>query len=244
MKIVDINCDLGEEIGNDALLMPYITSANIACGFHAGTYEKMEETLLLAKKYGVHAGAHPSYYDRANFGRREMDLTPNKIFELITAQLNILSPIARKHDILLHHVKPHGALYNTAAKDPDVARAIAMAVKAFDPSLYLYGLSGSFLIREGKKMGLQTKSETFADRTYQDDGSLTPRSMPGALITDTNKVIAQVLQLINSNSVTTMSGKTIPVVAETICIHGDGEHAVDFAKAIFNALQKENDSAS
>lgn len=243
MRTVDINCDMGEEKGIEALLMPYITSANIACGYHAGTPETMEETLLLTKKYGVHAGAHPSYNDRKNFGRTEMDVTPNKVFELITAPLNTLNRICRKHDIALHHVKPHGALYNTAAKNAGLARAIAMAVKAFNPGLYLYGLSGSFLISEGKKMGLQTFSETFADRTYMDDGSLAPRSLPGALITDTKTAVDQVLQMINSNTVTTISGKRIPVVAETICIHGDGEHALDFVRAINQAIHKQNDPA-
>lgn len=237
MLLCDINCDMGERVGYDETIMPFISSANIACGYHAGDAEMMLQTLLLAKKYGVAAGAHPSFSDRKNFGRIVIDLPVNEIYELVQQQLSILNEIAKKHEIILHHVKPHGALYTMAAKDPAIAKAIAFAVKEFDEKLVLFGLSGSHSITEAQKIGLKTKSEVFADRTYQDDGSLTPRSQANALINDVSIAVQQVQQMVQSNTVTTATGKIIPIVAETICIHGDGEHAVVFAKAIHKVLK-------
>lgn len=237
---VDINCDMGEGIGNDELIMPFITSANIACGYHAGDPETMWQTVELAIKYKVSVGAHPSFLDRNNFGRSEMNLGKQEVYELVTQQLMILKEIVTGFDTKLHHVKPHGALYNMSARDPLLANCIAKAIKDFDASLILFGLSGSYSISEAKAIGLKTKSEVFADRTYQDDGSLTPRSEPGALIDETDKVVKQVLQMIKERTVTTVSGKTIPIIAETICIHGDGEHALEFAKAIHDTLIKNN----
>lgn len=235
---MDINCDMGEGIGNEELIMPFISSANIACGYHAGDVETMQHVIELCYKYHVAIGAHPSFLDRENFGRTETWLPVDDLYELITQQLIILSEVASSVDQKLVHVKPHGALYNMSAKDALMATIVAKAVKDFDSNLVLFGLSGSHSVREAKKAGLKTCSEVFADRTYQDDGTLTPRSAPGALITDTNKVVEQVLQMKNEGTVTTLSGKKIPVVAETVCIHGDGKHAVEFAKAIYNATQK------
>jgi UPF0271 protein len=230
--MIDINCDIGEGIGNDELLMPYITSANIACGYHAGNEETMLQTILLAKKYKVNIGAHPSFLDKENFGRTEMKLSPDEIYELVFTQIKVLQKIAEDNNAKMHHVKPHGALYNMAAKNKDLAKAIATAVKNCDEKLILFGLSNSFLISEAKAIGLKTANEVFADRTYQEDGSLTPRSHPNALILNVDEMLPHVLMMMKQQKVKTVSGKEISIVAETICIHGDGEHAVDFAKAI------------
>jgi UPF0271 protein len=238
MYKIDLNCDLGEGIGNDALIIPYITSASIACGFHAGDVNTMYETIELAVKHGVSIGAHVSYLDNTNFGRTEMNLPEEDVYELVEQQLIILKEIADMFDIKLTHVKPHGALYNQSAKEAALAKTIARAIKDFDQYLVLYGLSGSHSIREAELLGLKTSSEVFADRSYRDDGSLTPRSEPGALIEDAGEAVKQVLQMINEGTVTTISGKTIPIIAQTVCIHGDGLHAVELAKAIHDAIQK------
>lgn len=236
---VDINCDMGEGMaGRDELLMPYIHSANIACGYHAGDSATMWKTVELAVKYNVAIGAHPSFLDRDNFGRTEMNSSPEEIYELISQQLILLHDITTALDTRLQHVKPHGALYNMSARDPAIANTITKAIKDFDPSLTLFGLSGSHSIHEAKALGLKTASEVFADRTYRDDGSLTPRSQPHAVIENVDKAVQQVNQMIKEGTVTTLSGKKIPVVAETICIHGDGKQAVKFAQAIHDALQK------
>lgn len=235
---IDINCDMGEGIGNDELLMPYITSANIACGYHAGDEETMRATILSAKKYGVNIGAHPSFLDKENFGRTEMHCPPQEIYSLITTQLHLFQKIVQECGAVFHHVKPHGALYNMAARDEAMAAAFALAVKDFNSHLIVYGLSNSHLITEARKLQLSVKNEVFADRTYQDDGSLTPRSKPNALIEKEEDAIMQAMQMIKENTVTAVSGKQIPILAETICIHGDGEHAVKFAQTIYQALQQ------
>ena len=235
---VDLNCDMGEGIGNDALIMPYISWANIACGYHAGDVQTMYDTIELAVKHKVSVGAHVSYLDKNNFGRSEMNLEEAEIYELVQQQLIILNEIINLFDAKISHVKPHGALYNQSAKNSALARTIARAVKDYDPQLILFGLSGSHSIREARLIKLQTASEVFADRTYQDDGSLTARSQPDALIEEAGKAVKQVLQMIKEGTVTTVSGKTIPIIAETICIHGDGKHAVEFAKAIHDAMKK------
>ena len=232
----DINCDLGEGIGNDALIIPFITSANIACGYHAGDIDTMHQTIAICLKHNVSIGAHPSFLDRENFGRIEINLPVDDLYELIIQQLIIFSEVADIFDKTINHVKPHGALYNMSAKDAFIANIIAKAVNDFDSNLILYGLSGSHSISVANRMGLKTASEVFADRTYQDDGSLTPRSKHDALIIDADKMIQQVSQMINDGTVTTVSGKSIPIKAETICIHGDGKHAVEFAKAIHKLL--------
>jgi 5-oxoprolinase (ATP-hydrolysing) subunit A len=240
MFSIDINCDMGEETCNDELIMPFISSASIACGYHAGNEKTMKETIELCIEYDVAIGAHPSFPDKLNFGRTEMDLSYAAIYGLVTDQLISIAKIAKAAETSLHHVKPHGALYNMAAKDVVMAGTIARAVHDFDRSLILYGLAGSFSISEAKKIGLKTYSETFADRTYQDDGSLTPRKKDNALIDETGKSVAQVLQMIQEKRVTTLSGLTIPITAETICIHGDGKNAVELAKAIHKTLRENN----
>lgn len=234
---IDINCDTGEGTGNDEALMPFITSANIACGYHAGDEETMRTTILLAKKYGVNIGAHPSFPDRENFGRTERQTTPEEVYRLITEQLLLFKKIADECAAKVYHAKPHGALYNTAARDKSLAKAIAQAVKDFDAGLILFGLSGSCSITEANRIGLKTYNEVFADRTYGNDGSLTPRSKPGALIEDEEAAVKQVLQMMEKKTVTTLSGKKISMQADTVCIHGDGKHAVPFAKRLHEALK-------
>ena len=233
---LDINCDMGEGIGNDDLLLPFISSANIACGFHAGDAATMWQTVESAIKHNVAIGAHISFHDRNNFGRSEMQWNGEEIYELVSQQLIILQEITSSLDTKMQHVKPHGALYNMSARDATLAKIIAKAVKDFDNQLILFGLTGSHSISEAKAVGLQTASEVFADRSYQDDGSLTPRSQPHALIEETYNVIAQVIQLITNGTVTSITGKTVPIIAETICIHGDGKNAVKFAMAIHKRI--------
>lgn len=236
MQYIDINCDMGEGMGNEFLLMPFISSANIACGFHAGDADEMKRVVELCLQYDVAIGAHPSFNDKRNFGRKEMDLPASEIQQLIQDQLYILNKIVVVAGGNLHHLKPHGALYNMAAKDALIAAAIANAVKEFDSSLVYYGLSGSVMIEEGCKAGLRTAHEVFADRTYQPDGSLTPRTVGGALINDAEEAIQQVLQMVHEKKVTSINGEKIFIQATTICIHGDGIHAVEFAKKINHRL--------
>jgi len=234
---VDLNCDMGEGAGNDEQIMPYITSANIACGYHAGDIETMQKTIELCLKHNVAVGAHPSFNDRSNFGRNEMQLSPFELYELIFQQLIIISEVADVFDTRIHHVKPHGALYNMAARDTAMSKAIAEAVKDFDEKLMIYGLSGSELIKQAGAIGLKTANEVFADRTYQDDGSLTPRSHPGSLLENVTDVTEQVINMVKNGTVTTLTGKTILVKTDTICIHGDGVNAVEFAKAIHKVIK-------
>jgi UPF0271 protein len=238
MQLPIINCDLGEGAGHDEALMPLVNWVNIACGYHAGDVMTMQKTVELALKNNVAIGAHPSYLDREKFGRTVIEMDTADVYDLVTQQLLILNETLDAFDVTMHHVKPHGALYNMASKNPLLARTIAMAVKDFDPKLLLVGLSGSHSIREAKAIGLQSVSEVFADRSYENDGSLTPRKNSGALIEDVNQVVNQVLQIINEGTVTSASGKTIPIIAETICIHGDGKKAVVFAEAIQHAINK------
>ena len=240
MLTIDINCDMGEGIGTDEMIMPFISSANIACGYHAGDEHIMKQTIELAVNNKVAIGAHPSFLDKENFGRTEMNLPPEEVYDLIILQLKMIDKIIKRKKTKLHHVKPHGALYNMSAKDPVIANAIANAVKDFDSSFILFGLSGSHSIQEAEKLNLKTASEVFADRTYQDNGTLTPRSQPHALIENVEGSIAQVLQMIKEKKVTSINGKTISIVADTICIHGDGKNAVAFAKAIHQTLKENN----
>jgi UPF0271 protein len=232
---------MGEGIENDEALMPFITSANIACGYHAGDETTMRSTVMMAKKAHVAIGAHPSFLDRENFGRTEIkDITPQQVYDLVIAQLTSIHKIVIECNAHLHHVKPHGALYNMAAKDPALSMAIAHAIYDFDKTHVLFGLSGSYLISEAKAMGIKTASEVFADRTYQDDGNLTPRTKLNALIEDEEQAISQVIQMIKKGTVTATSGKEVPILAETICLHGDGKNAVAFASAINKRLIAEN----
>ena len=240
MYSVDINCDMGEGFENDEALMPYITSANIACGFHAGDADTMKRTITLAMKHEVAICAHPGFPDRENFGRKNMDMTPDEVYDIVLYQVDLLSKIALEEGAKLTHVKPHGALYNMAAEDVLLAKAIARAVRAVDNKLALFGLSGSYLIQEGKNVNLQTENEAFADRTYLDDGTLTPRSGKNALIEDKEVALNQVLQLVTKQTVRSISGKTIRLIADTICLHGDGENALVFAKNIYKGLKAHN----
>jgi 5-oxoprolinase (ATP-hydrolysing) subunit A len=234
---IDVNCDMGEGIGNEDAIMPFISSANIACGFHAGDEDTMRKTIESAIKNNVAIGAHPSFFDKKNFGRTEMNLAGDEIYDLILLQLRTIDKIVKEKDTKLHHVKPHGALYNMSAKNSHIAQAIAQAVKDFDENLILFALSGSISISVAEAMSLKTANEVFADRTYQDDGSLTPRSEPGALIEDDDRLLQQLLQMILEKTVTTVTGKRIAIVADTVCIHGDGKHAVKFAKTINEQLR-------
>jgi UPF0271 protein len=238
MKSIDLNCDLGEGFENDGEIMPFISSANIACGAHAGNHDTMKQTIELAMQHGVKVGAHPGFADKINFGRIELPVTEEEVYALVTEQILSLEKIASDVQCELHHVKPHGALYNMAAKDKSLATAIARATKDVNSNLILYGLSGSFLISEGKSLGLKTASEVFADRTYDDNGNLMPRSQPGALITTDEEAINQVLNLVHEQMVTSVKGNKVAVLAETFCIHGDGEYAVSFAQKIFSTLKQ------
>ncbi|HET9823981.1 MAG TPA: 5-oxoprolinase subunit PxpA [Chitinophagaceae bacterium] len=237
MLRIDINCDMGEGAGKDDAVMPFVSSANIACGYHAGDEHSMRQTIELAIKNNVAIGAHPSFFDRKNFGRTELHLRTDEIYDLVLLQLRTIDKIMSEKRRKLHHVKPHGALYNMSAKNSNIAQAIAQAVKDFDDNLILFGLSGSASIAVANRSGLKTASEVFADRTYQDDGSLTPRSQAGALVEDESKLLEHVFQMVQQKSVTTVSGKTIPIVADTVCIHGDGKHAVQFAEGLNKALR-------
>ena len=240
MLSIDLNCDVGEGCGNDAELLKIVSSANIACGYHAGDVDTMRRTADLAVENGVAIGAHPGYPDRDNFGRVAMDLSGTRVKEIIMDQVSALAEITKAAGGKLVHVKPHGALYNQSARDPDLAGTIAEAVWSFDPKLTLFGLSGSCSILEAERIGLRTASEVFADRTYQTDGSLTPRTAHDALIHDRERASVQVLDMIKYGRVRSVDAIMIQIVAETVCIHGDGENAVDVARSIADALARNN----
>jgi len=233
--LIDVNCDMGEGMDTDEAIFPYISSANISCGYHAGDADTMRRTVELALRNHVAVGAHPSYPDRANFGRVDMlgkGVEPEEICGLIVDQLIRLQAICDEFGARLHHVKPHGALYNRAAKDEIVSTLICRAIREFDDSLKLYGLSGSVMRTAASAHGLVFVNEVFADRTYQPDGSLTPRTQPDALIEDPARCKAQVEKMVKEGRVAVAGGGEIDIVAETICLHGDGSHAVEFAKMI------------
>lgn len=228
---IDLNCDLGEGAGHDAELMPMISSVNIACGAHAGDEATMRATLALAQRHGVAAGAHPGFADRDNFGRRELPVTPDEVHELVLTQVRKLQRMGT-----VRHVKPHGALYNMAARDLALARAVVDAIYEADPRLILFALAGSHLIAVAEACGLPVVSEVFADRTYQADGSLTPRAQPNALITDENAAVAQVLRMVREGKVRATDGTDVAIKADTVCLHGDGAHPVEFARKLRAAL--------
>lgn len=241
MKRVDLNCDLGESfgaytLGMDAEVIRHISSANVACGFHAADPLVMAKTVALAKKHGVAVGAHPGYPDLVGFGRRNMNVSPAEVKAMVQYQVGALQAFCTANGLRLQHVKPHGAMYNTAARDRKLADAICQGVREVDPGLILLGLSGSCLLDAAREAGLRCASEVFADRAYEDDGSLTPRGMEGAVITDEAEAIRRVLQMVEQGSVTSRSGKTIPIRADSVCLHGDGEKAVSFAEKIRKAL--------
>lgn len=239
--VIDLNCDMGEGMDTDAAIFPFISSANIACGGHAGDESIMDRTVEGALQRGVAIGAHPSYPDRANFGRVDLlgvSLRPEELPAIIQEQLHRLEQVCRRLGVRMSHVKPHGALYNRAAKDAAVSALIARAVAEFDASLLLYGLSGSEMGRAAEAAGLGFVSEVFADRTYRPDGSLTPRTEPGALIEDGDRAVAQVVKMVREGKVATGAGD-IALRAQTVCLHGDGPHAVEFAELIHGALINE-----
>ncbi|MHA6248231.1 LamB/YcsF family protein [Pontibacter sp. CAU 1760] len=242
---VDLNCDLGESfgayrLGNDAAILPFVTSANIACGYHAGDPLVMQQTVRLAMTHNVAIGAHPGLPDLVGFGRREMAISVEEAYAFSVYQIGALKAFVQAEGGVLHHVKPHGALYNMAAVNPQLAEALCEAVYRVQPETILYGLAGSELIKAGQRLGLATAHEVFADRTYQPDGTLTPRSKPGALITDEAKALKQVLQMVQEGKVESQQGQVVEIQADTICIHGDGPHALDFARRIGAELQAAN----
>lgn len=233
---VDLNCDMGEGCANDAALMDYVSSVNIACGFHAGDVDTMRRTVETALEKKVAIGAHPGYRDHENFGRVPKGFCPGEVFDIVTEQIAALNEIVIRAGGRLNHVKAHGALYNQAAKDRWLAGAIAEAISEFNKDLVFYGLSGSLMISEGKTYGLRTASEVFADRTYRADGSLTPRTEPNALITDTDAALTQVLDMLKYGRVRSADGIMVAIKAETVCLHGDGRHALEFARVIYESL--------
>lgn len=233
---VDLNADLGEGAPDDAALLALVSSVNIACGWHAGDARLMQATVAAALARGVAIGAHPSYPDREHFGRREMQLQPEEVRADLIYQIGALDALVRAAGGRLHHVKPHGALYNQTARDPALADAIAAAVRAVDPGLAIYGLAGGELLRAAERAGLRAVAEVFADRGYRADGSLVPRSQPGALVDDVDEAVTRTLRMVREGVVQAVSGETVPLQAQTLCLHGDGPHALAFARAIHQAL--------
>ena len=233
---IDLNCDLGEGGGDDVALLSLISSANIACGAHAGDVATMSATVRAAREHGVAIGAHPGFADREFFGRRELALSPAEIGALVFAQVAELRAIALNEGAELTHVKPHGALYNLAARDVTVADAVADAVARVDAGLWLYGLAGGQLLAAGRSHGLRVASEVFADRTYQLDGSLTPRDRPGAVIANRDDAVTQVLRLLRDGRVRALTGEDVVIAADTVCLHSDGLGAAVFALGLRSAL--------
>lgn len=237
MTRVDLNCDLGEGAGHDAELMPLITSANIACGAHAGDEATMRATVALARRHGVAIGAHPGLADRENFGRIEKVTSQDEVYQLVLVQTKALQRLAAEAGVKVAHVKPHGALYNMAARNSLLADAVAHAVYECDPRLVLFGLAGSALVRAAERCGLAAAQEVFADRTYQPDGSLTPRGQAGALITDEAAAAGQVLRMVREGRVRATDGTEVAIRADTVCLHGDGAHAVAFARRLRREME-------
>ncbi|KGQ36662.1 5-oxoprolinase subunit PxpA [Gallibacterium genomosp. 1] len=236
MKHVDLNVDLAEGCSNDQHLLQLVTSANIACGLHAGDFNEMHKAIRWAKENNVRIGAHPSFPDRENFGRTNMQLPDEELKACLLYQLGAVKALCDAEGVSLSYVKPHGALYNQAAKDESLATLIALTIKQFDPSLKLMGLSGSLMLKVAQQCGLEIISEVFADRHYLADGSLVPRSQANALVDNDDEAISQVLQMVLLGSVKTVDGKDVSIQADSICLHGDGEHAILFAEKIRKAL--------
>lgn len=229
---LDINCDMGEsfgvyKLGTDAEILDFVTSANVACGFHGGDPASMRKTVALALEKGVAIGAHPGLPDLVGFGRRNMAISPEEAYDMVVYQIGALYGFVKAQGGTVQHVKAHGALYNMASVNYALAAAIAKAVYDVNPELILYGLSGSELIKAGQQIGLRTASEVFADRTYQQDGTLTPRRQADALILDTKQSVAQVVRMVQEGKVLSQQGVDVSIQADTVCIHGDGAHALD-----------------
>ncbi len=235
---IDINADLGEGAGHDEQLLQLVTSANIACGLHAGDAETMRATLLAAKQRGVAVGAHPSFDDRENFGRREMSLSSDDLIALVASQLRTFAAVAHSVGMRVQHVKPHGALYNMAARDEQIAHAVIAAVRQVDPSLIVYAPPKSELSRAAEAGELQVAREVFADRNYMPDGSLVPRDHPQALLHDPEEAANRVFGMLRDDKVQAIDGTDIPVHADTVCVHGDTPHAVEFALALRTCLMQ------
>ena len=237
MKNIDLNCDMGEsygawKMGADEAIMPFISSANIACGFHAGDPATIRKTVKLAVQHGVAIGAHPSLPDLMGFGRRVMKISAQDMYDLVLYQAGALRAFAEAAGARLHHVKCHGALYNMSADDVALSEAMAQAVKDLGGDVMLYGLSDSPMLEVARNTGLRVAGEAFADRGYTDTGRLASRDLPGGMIVDESKAVAQALQMIEAGYVTSLNGKSVPVAAQTLCLHGDQADAVPFAKAL------------
>jgi 5-oxoprolinase (ATP-hydrolysing) subunit A len=246
---IDLNADVGESfgvysLGQDPVLLQAITSANVACGFHAGDPGVMRATVTLARAHGVAVGAHPGFPDLAGFGRREMRATPREVEDFVVYQIGALAAIAAAEGVALQHVKPHGALYNMAGRDAALADAIARATACVDRSLILFGLPGSQLMHAGARAGLRTAGEVFADRAYHPGGALVPRDQPGAVIHEPEQVVSRVLAMVRDRSVTASDGSRVPLHFDTICVHGDTPGAADLALRIREALSQAGIHAS
>lgn len=238
---IDLNADCGEgygrwSLGDDAALLPQVSSANLACGFHAGDPETLRASVALCRQHRVAIGAQPSLPDLQGFGRREMKVTPDEVYAMVLYQVGAVAAFCRAAEVPVHHVKPHGALYNMAAREAPLADAIAHAVRDFDPRLRLYGLAGSALTHAGESAGLQVAAEAFVDRRYQGDGSLVPRGEPGAVIRSADAAIAQALSIVERGVVAAIDGSEVPVRAQTLCLHGDHPGAAEFATLLRAAL--------
>lgn len=243
MASIDLNCDIGEgfgaySMGDDEGVLRYVSSANIACGFHAGDPLVMERTVALAAAAGVSVGAHPGFPDLVGFGRRELSASADELRAMLLYQLGALGAFTKARAVALTHVKPHGALYNMAAKRADLAAAIARAVAAYDPALVLVGLYGSELLRAGRAAGLRCAGEAFADRAYLADGSLAPRGVPGAVIKDPSACAARAVRMVTEGFVIALGGERVELRPDTICLHGDGEGAVELAAALSSAMSQ------
>ena len=241
---IDLNSDMGEsfgawKMGNDEAILPYVTSANIACGFHGGDPATMRKTVAAALRFGVAIGAHPGLPDLQGFGRRNMAITDQEAYDMMVVQIGALAGVAASQGAELRHVKAHCQLYNMAVKDEGLTRALAQAVHDVDSDLVFFGLAGSEMLPIAEKIGLRVASEVFGDRRYMPDGTLCRRNKPGAMIEDVNESIRQVLQMVKQGTVTAMDGTLVNVRADTLCIHGDQPGAAEFAKAIRDALVAE-----
>ena len=243
MRQIDLNCDMGEsygawKMGADAEVMPFVSSANIACGFHGGDPATIRTTVKLAVDQGVAIGAHPSLPDLQGFGRRAMKISAQDMYDLVLYQAGAVEAFARAAGARLHHVKCHGALYNMAANDEALSEAMARAVRDLGGAVMLYALSNSVMMRTAQREGVRVAGEVFADRGYADDGTLAPRGRPGAMIEDAGLAARRALDMVDTRYVTSLSGKPIPVTPDTLCLHGDQPGAVSFAKAIRQAFSE------
>jgi 5-oxoprolinase (ATP-hydrolysing) subunit A len=244
MKTIDINCDMGESFGTyvlgyDEKAMPFVSSINVACGFHASDPDNMAKTVAAAKKNGIAVGAHPGYPDLVGFGRRSMALTTAEVKHAVMYQIGALDAFCREAGLTMQHVKAHGALYNTAEKDLSIGLAIAEAIQAVNPALYMLCLANSQMVTAAKQIGVPYVEEAFADRAYTKEGTLVPRKQAGSVIHELDQVVIRVVKMVKDHSVISIDGQEVPIQAQTICVHGDTPGAVDMVKAIRGALERE-----